>query len=169
MAAEDHQAAGVEKRASLGGILAVILFAGIAVAAVVTIFYRQNQGSSAPAKANTVVMAQIAFNPKTLTAAKGSEVVFENKDVAPHNVTADDPKISSGTAPVIWVQVLGTGWRIVGETQGSSRNVALGESASRIAGKAHSEAPFAKHQNQPRPTDDDFARYFVGTGQGRRA
>ena len=65
--------------------------------AVVTILYRQNQGTSAPAKANTVVMAQIAFNPKTLTAAKGSEVVFENKDVAPHNVTADNPKISSGT------------------------------------------------------------------------
>ena len=97
MAAEDRQEAAVEKRASLGGILAVILFAGMAVAAVVTIFYRQNQGSSAPAKANTVVMAQIAFNPKTLTAAKGSEIVFENKDVAPHNVTADDPKISSGT------------------------------------------------------------------------
>jgi len=75
-----------------------VLFAGIAIAAVVTIAYRQNQSSSAaPAKANTVVMAQIAFSPKTLTAAKGSEVVFENKDVAPHNVTADDPQISSGT------------------------------------------------------------------------
>ena len=93
---ERHEAA-VEKRASPGGIFAVVLFAGIAVAAVVTIVYRQNQGSSAPAKANTVVMAQIAFSPKTLTAAKGSEIVFENKDVAPHNVTADDPQISSGT------------------------------------------------------------------------
>ena len=97
MAAGDPPEAAVEKRASLGGIVAVVLFAGIAVAAVVTILYRQNQGTSPPAKANTVVMAQIAFNPKTLTAAKGSEVVFENKDVAPHNVTADDPKISSGT------------------------------------------------------------------------
>lgn len=75
----------------------MVLFAAIAVAGVVTIIYRQNQGSSAPAKANTVVMAQIAFNPKTLTVAKGSEVVFENKDVAPHNVTGDDPKIESGT------------------------------------------------------------------------
>jgi plastocyanin len=89
--------AAVEKRASPGGIVAVVVFAGIAVAAVVTILYRQNQGTSAPAKANTVVMAQIAFNPQTLTAAKGSEIVFENKDVAPHNVTADDPPISSGT------------------------------------------------------------------------
>jgi plastocyanin len=97
VATDDRHGASVEKRASLGGILAVLVFAGIAVAAVVTIVSRQSKGTSAPAKANTVVMAQIAFNPKTLTAAKGSEIVFENKDVAPHNVTADDPKISSGT------------------------------------------------------------------------
>ena len=97
MAEAGRPEAAVEKRTSPGGALAVLLFAGLAVAAVVTILYRQNQGSSAPAKANTVVMAQIAFNPKTLTAAKGSEVVFENKDVAPHNVVADDPKIDSGT------------------------------------------------------------------------
>jgi plastocyanin len=85
------------KRASPGGTLAVVLFAGLAIAAVVTVIARQSKGTSAPAKANTVVMAQIAFNPKTLTAAKGSEVVFENKDVAPHNVVADDPKVDSGT------------------------------------------------------------------------
>jgi len=97
VAVGDRHEAIVEKRASPGGIVAVVLFAGIAIAAVVTILGRQNQGSSPPAKANTVVMAQIAFNPKTLTAARGSEIVFENKDVAPHNVTADDPKISSGT------------------------------------------------------------------------
>ena len=97
MADGERHGAAVEKRASPGGIIAVVLFAGIAVAAVVTIVYRQNQGSSGPAKANTVVMAQIAFSPKTLTAAKGSEILFENKDVAPHNVTADDPQISSGT------------------------------------------------------------------------
>jgi plastocyanin len=97
VATPDRHEAAVEKRASLGGVLAVLLFGGIAAAAVITILYRQNQGSSPPAAANTVVMAQIAFNPKTLTAAKGSEIVFENKDVAPHNVTADDPKIDSGT------------------------------------------------------------------------
>jgi plastocyanin len=97
MADGERHGAAVEKRASPGGIVAVVLFAGIAVAAVVTIVARQNQGTSEPAKANTVVMAQIAFSPKTLTAAKGSEIVFENKDVAPHNVTADDPQISSGT------------------------------------------------------------------------
>jgi plastocyanin len=97
VASADRQVAAVEKRASPGGIVTVVVFAGIVVAAVVTILYRQNQGTSAPAKANTVVMAQIAFSPKTLTAVKGSEIVFENKDVAPHNVTADDPPTSSGT------------------------------------------------------------------------
>src|SRR5438270_4759728 len=92
-----HEAA-VEKRASPGGVLAVLLFAGLAVAAVVTIVYRQNLATSAPAKANTVVMAQIAFNPKTLTAAKGSEVTFENNDVTVHNVTS---------LPLAAVRVLG--------------------------------------------------------------
>jgi plastocyanin len=88
----------VEKRASPGGLLAVLIFAGLAIAAVVTIAVRQNKDSSSPpAKANTVVMAQIQFNPKTLTAAKGSQVVFQNKDVAPHNVVADNPKVDSGT------------------------------------------------------------------------
>ncbi len=92
------QAGVVKKKASIGGIIAVLVFAGVAVAAVVTIVYRQsNSSSAAPAKANTVVMAQIAFNPKTLTAYKGSTVVWQNKDVAPHNVTSDDPAISSGT------------------------------------------------------------------------
>jgi plastocyanin len=78
-------------------VLAVLVFAGVAVVAVVTIVARQSRGTSAPAKANTVLMAQIAFNPKTLTAARGSEVVFENKDVVAHNVVADGPKIDSGT------------------------------------------------------------------------
>src|SRR5207253_5932405 len=81
MAEAGRQAAVVEKRASPGGVIAVLLFAGLAVAGVATIAVRQSKDSSyAPARANTVVMAQIAFNPKTLTAAKGSEVVFENKD-----------------------------------------------------------------------------------------
>jgi plastocyanin len=98
MAVDGRQGAVADKRASPGGILAVLVFAGLAVAGIATIAVRQGKDSSyAPAKANTVVMAQIAFNPKTLTAAKGSEVVFENKDVAPHNVTSSDPKVDSGT------------------------------------------------------------------------
>jgi plastocyanin len=87
-----------KRGASLGGILAVVLFAGLAVVGLATVIYRQSKTSStAPAKADTVVMQNIAFSPKTLTAYKGSTVVWENKDVAPHDVTSDDPKISSGT------------------------------------------------------------------------
>ena len=92
------QAGVVKKKASVSGIIAVLVFAGLALTAVITIVYRQSQSSSAaPAKANTVVMAQIKFNPETRTVAKGSEVIWENKDIAPHDVTSDDPKISSGT------------------------------------------------------------------------
>jgi len=87
-----------KRGASIGGILAVVLFAGLAVFGLATVIYRQSKTSSAaPAKADTVVMQNIAFSPKTLTAYKGSTVVWENKDVAPHDVTSDDPKISSGT------------------------------------------------------------------------
>ena len=89
--------AEVKRRPPIGGSLAVLLFAGLAVAAIATIAVRQSRGTSPPAKANTVVMAQIKFNPKTLTAKKGSSVLFENKDVAPHNVVSDDPKVNSGT------------------------------------------------------------------------
>jgi plastocyanin len=95
--AQAGRQAEVQKRPHVGGVLAVLLFAGLAIAAAVTIAVRQSRGTSPPAKANTVVMAQIKFNPKTLTAKKGSQVLFENKDVAPHNVVSDDPKIDSGT------------------------------------------------------------------------
>ena len=78
-------------------MLAVLLFGGLAIAALVTIVYRNGKGTSAPAKADTVVMAQIAFHPKTLTVKKGAEVTWENKDVAPHNVEATSPAIDSGT------------------------------------------------------------------------
>jgi plastocyanin len=86
----------VARRPRIGGILVVLFFAGMALAAVVTIVYRQGRGTSPPAKANTVVMAQIAFNPKTLTVKKGAEVTWENRDIAPHNVVSTSPKIDSG-------------------------------------------------------------------------
>jgi plastocyanin len=86
-----------EKRPRVGGILAVLLFGGLALAALVTVVYRNGKGTAAPAKADTVVMAQIAFHPTTLTVKKGAEVTWENKDVAPHNVEATSPAIDSGT------------------------------------------------------------------------
>jgi plastocyanin len=51
----------------------------------------------APAsKTATVVMAQIAFKPTQLSVRKGTEVLFANRDVAPHNVTEKNGTIDSG-------------------------------------------------------------------------
>jgi plastocyanin len=51
----------------------------------------------APAAAGgTVKMAGLAFAPGTLTVAKGSTVVFDNDDTAPHTVTARSGGVDSG-------------------------------------------------------------------------
>jgi len=45
-----------------------------------------------------VQMKNIAFAPATLTVARGTEVVFQNLDVAPHTVTGKTPGgVDSGT------------------------------------------------------------------------
>jgi plastocyanin len=45
-----------------------------------------------------VQMKDLAFAPATLTVKRGSEVVFENLDTAPHTVTAETPGgVDSGT------------------------------------------------------------------------
>jgi plastocyanin len=44
----------------------------------------------------TVKMAGLAFAPGTLTVAKGSTVVFDNDDTAPHTVTARSGGVDSG-------------------------------------------------------------------------
>ena len=46
--------------------------------------------------APTVVMEKLAFGPGTLVVARGAEVLFDNKDVAPHTVTADEGDQDSG-------------------------------------------------------------------------
>ncbi len=53
-------------------------------------------GASA-AGAPVVSMENIAFAPETLTVRPGTEVLFENRDVAPHTVTAEALGIDSGT------------------------------------------------------------------------
>lgn len=45
----------------------------------------------------TVAMAGLAFAPQELTVDRGTEVLFDNDDVAPHTVTADDGSVDSGT------------------------------------------------------------------------
>jgi plastocyanin len=50
----------------------------------------------AAAAGGTVKMAGLAFAPATLTVARGSTVVFDNDDTAPHTVTARSGGVDSG-------------------------------------------------------------------------
>jgi plastocyanin len=50
----------------------------------------------AGAAGGTVRMAGLAFAPTTLTVARGSTVVFDNADTAPHTVTARSGGVDSG-------------------------------------------------------------------------
>jgi plastocyanin len=72
------------------------LFAAIAIMAVVVIVRENTGGADAAAGDDTVVMARIAYNPATLTVPRGANVTFDNQDVAPHTVTADEGPIDSG-------------------------------------------------------------------------
>ena len=57
----------------------------------------EGAGPAAGAAAGgTVRMAGLAFAPGTLTVAKGSTVVFDNDDTAPHTVTARSGGVDSG-------------------------------------------------------------------------
>jgi plastocyanin len=71
----------------------------------VVVIVRENTSSAAdtvtavapPDEASpTVVMEKLAFSPATLTVRRGAEVLFDNKDVAPHTVTADEGDRDSG-------------------------------------------------------------------------
>src|SRR5467141_1005073 len=74
------------------------VWAAFAVAAPVVIVERQARSGAGPLSGgSTVVMAQIAFKPSTLVVKKGTEVLFVNRDVAPHTVTAASQGIDSGT------------------------------------------------------------------------
>jgi plastocyanin len=56
-----------------------------------------SDSGSGGAAAPVVRMENIAFVPTTLTVDRGTEVLFENKDVAPHTVTSQAAGIDSGT------------------------------------------------------------------------
>jgi plastocyanin len=94
-------------------LLVVIVMAGLAVAGPVIIVRDQladqagvptvaegaqpAEGAGPAAGAGgTVKMAGLAFAPGTLTVAKGSTVVFDNDDTAPHTVTARSGGVDSG-------------------------------------------------------------------------
>jgi plastocyanin len=94
-------------------LLVVVAMAGLAVAGPVIMVRDQlanragaptvaegaqpAEGTGAGAAAGgTVRMAGLAFAPGTLTVAKGSTVVFDNDDTAPHTVTARSGGVDSG-------------------------------------------------------------------------
>lgn len=78
----------------------VALFAALAVCAVVVIA-RDNVGSDDTTAASdeakpTLVMSGLRFRPAALTVARGTEVLVDNRDTAPHTVTADDGSVDTG-------------------------------------------------------------------------
>jgi plastocyanin len=89
---------------SLAGILVVLLFVGFALAGPVVIVWERlaatgtaaAERAAAAAGGNTVGMAGLRFQPGTLTVAKGTRVVFDNDDTAPHTVTARSGGTNSG-------------------------------------------------------------------------
>jgi plastocyanin len=93
--------------ASLAGILVVLLFVAFAVAGPVVVIRERlsadagtdagaAEEAAAAAGANTVGMAGLRFQPGTLTVARGTTVVFDNDDTAPHTVTARSGGADSG-------------------------------------------------------------------------
>jgi plastocyanin len=87
-------------------LLVVVLMAGLAVAGPVIVVRDQLADDDPPAEAaapagggsvgGTVKMAGLTFAPATLTVARGSTVVFDNDDTAPHTVTARSGGVDSG-------------------------------------------------------------------------
>jgi len=86
----------------------VVFFLALALAGPVAIIRASRPsgaqtGAAAAAAAGSsggavVQMKDLAFAPATLTVKRGSEVVFENLDTAPHTVTAKTPGgVDSGT------------------------------------------------------------------------
>ena len=83
------------RTASLAGILVVLLFLVFEVAGPVVIVW-ERLGAGAGGGGNTVGMAGLKFQPGTVTVAKGTTVVFDNDDTAPHTVTARSGGTDSG-------------------------------------------------------------------------
>jgi plastocyanin len=110
--AADLPAAGRQR----AWLLVIVLLAGFALAGPAVLVARNLPASdsgggsdgataAAPAAAapatpkggtTTVAMAGLKFSPATLSVRKGTTVVFDNDDVAPHTVTSQDDTIDSG-------------------------------------------------------------------------
>lgn len=76
-------------------IAALVLFDVLAVAGPVKMIAKS--GDSGNTSGDVVKMAGLKFAPASLVVGRGTTVVFDNNDVAPHTVTAKDDSIDSGT------------------------------------------------------------------------
>ena len=80
------------------GVLAIVLVAGAAPAA---------------ARNHVVTIAQMRFDPPTVKVHRGDSIVWVNKDLVPHTVSADAKTFDSGSiAP-------GASWRYVARQPGA--------------------------------------------------
>jgi plastocyanin len=81
----------------------VVFFLAMALAGPVAMVRASRPASAQPATYGqgggaVVQMRNIAFSPATLTVARGTEVLFQNLDTAPHTVTGKTPGgVDSGT------------------------------------------------------------------------
>jgi plastocyanin len=76
-------------------IVALLLFDVLAVAGPVKMIAKA--GDDGDGEPGVVKMAGLTFAPDSLVVARGTTVVFDNDDVAPHTVTSTDGSIDSGT------------------------------------------------------------------------
>lgn len=70
-------------------VLVVAIFAALAVTGPVKMAAKRTEPSPYGAEGSSVKMAGLTFSPGTLTVPRGTEVIFDNDDVAPHTVTGD--------------------------------------------------------------------------------
>lgn len=73
------------------GVVSAALFAVVIVA---------GRAVSSEPVTHTVTLENVRFNPDQLTVKRGDRVVWVNKDLFPHTVTADGKAFDSGNIPV---------------------------------------------------------------------
>ncbi len=70
----------------------VFLLGGLVIATPVAILIERRATDAGL----TVAMQRTAFSPQVIKVSKGTVVAFDNRDLAPHTVTADDGSFDSG-------------------------------------------------------------------------
>lgn len=74
----------------------IAFFEVLAIAGPVKMFVRSGD-KAASGDGSVVKMSGLQFAPNKLTVPRGTVVLFDNNDSAPHTVTATDDSIDSGT------------------------------------------------------------------------